>query len=457
MRGGSQESAAGWLDCKSSIGSLDVLHPSVVSPSGHSQVGCINTLVSGRQCLNEHHTTIGQPHLATVTEAGGNYHLDFPAQESKPWLVTSKSMDPLFMLQELSNGISMQDSKGILASFAGSASNNMPHIPSENVKPQTMPEWNELKAVASESLTSISISATELNKAMAGSASGVSKLNLKDAHTAASLSLPLDNGLANDLELNVEANWQAESSDCSGEPKKCGKARSQLATRNSASKNLVSERKRRKKLNEGLYSLRALVPKISKMDKASIIGDAVNYVQELKKEVEEMENLESSNLESECCGSVGDDSGSISTDITGEDAAGITVINLYDGNTGEPAKIASLNADITNHKSSKMKTENPPSQFCSGKKKILHVEVARLEDQTYHLRILCQKGHGVLVQLMQALESLGIDVVNAHHTSFQDNILNTFIAQIKNWEMMETEEVRQKLLGVAAQYGLVQT
>jgi hypothetical protein len=108
------------------------------------------------------------------------------------------------------------------------------------------------------------------------------------------------------------------------------------------------------------------------MDKASIIGDAVNYVQELKKEVEEMENLESSNLESKCCGSVGDDSGSISMDITGEDAAGITVINLYDGNTGEPAEIASLNADITNHKSSKMKTENPPSQFCSGKK-ILHV------------------------------------------------------------------------------------
>jgi hypothetical protein len=58
------------------------------------------------------------------------------------------------------------------------------------------------------------------------------------------------------------------------------------------------------------------------------------------------------------------------------------------------------------------------------------VEVARLEDQTYHLHILCQKGHGVLVQLMQALESFGIDVVNAHHTSFQDNILNTFVAQV---------------------------
>jgi hypothetical protein len=28
--------------------------------------------------------------------------------------------------------------------------------------------------------------------------------------------------------------------------------------------------------------------------------------------------------------------------------------------------------------------------------------------------------------------------------------------QVKNWEMMETEDVRQKLLGVVAQYGLVQ-
>ncbi|KAI7984669.1 Transcription factor FER-LIKE IRON DEFICIENCY-INDUCED TRANSCRIPTION FACTOR [Camellia lanceoleosa] len=48
------------------------------------------------------------------------------------------------------------------------------------------------------------------------------------------------------------------------------------------SRTLVSERKGRGRKKEKLYALRALVPNIIKMDKASIVGDAVEYLQELQ-------------------------------------------------------------------------------------------------------------------------------------------------------------------------------
>ncbi|XP_022866230.1 transcription factor ABA-INDUCIBLE bHLH-TYPE-like isoform X2 [Olea europaea var. sylvestris] len=53
---------------------------------------------------------------------------------------------------------------------------------------------------------------------------------------------------------------------------------------------IQAERQRREKLNQRFYALRAVVPNISKMDKASLLGDAIAYISELEKKLKYMES-----------------------------------------------------------------------------------------------------------------------------------------------------------------------
>lgn len=71
------------------------------------------------------------------------------------------------------------------------------------------------------------------------------------------------------------------------EPKKRG--RKPVPGRDTPTNHVEAERQRREKLNHRFYALRAVVPNVSRMDKASLLSDAVDYINQLKAKIELLE------------------------------------------------------------------------------------------------------------------------------------------------------------------------
>ncbi|XP_038876595.1 transcription factor MYC2-like [Benincasa hispida] len=72
---------------------------------------------------------------------------------------------------------------------------------------------------------------------------------------------------------------------------KRGKRSAKNKTESSLPVNHVeAERQRRQKLNQRFYALRSVVPNVSKMDKASLLADAADYIKELKSKVQKLES-----------------------------------------------------------------------------------------------------------------------------------------------------------------------
>ncbi|XP_019182079.1 PREDICTED: transcription factor bHLH35-like [Ipomoea nil] len=178
-----------------------------------------------------------------------------------------------------------------------------------------------------------------------------------------------------------------------------------------ASKNIVSERNRRKKLNERLFALRAVVPNISKMDKASIVKDAIDYIQELHEQERRIKS-EISELESERS----------KRNIVFElDQEGI-----------------SLN--------SKPKRTRIDEQYCHDSPNsrspvdVLELRVSSMGEKTLVVSLTCSKRTDTMVKLCEIFESLNIKIISATITAFSGRLLKTVF--------IEAEEEEKEILKI---------
>uniref|UniRef100_A0A0E0P710 BHLH domain-containing protein n=1 Tax=Oryza rufipogon TaxID=4529 RepID=A0A0E0P710_ORYRU len=188
------------------------------------------------------------------------------------------------------------------------------------------------------------------------------------------------------------------------------------STAAASSKNIAMERDRRKRLNEKLFALRAVVPKITKMDKASIVRDAIAHIEKLQEEERQLLD-EISVLQSAAAVAA--------TAVEDVDDSGVTMPSMkklrstppLDGGGGA-LRVAS----------------SPPLQI---------LEVSKVGEKTVAVSIRCAKTRGAMAKVCHAVESLHLKVVSASVAAVDGTIVHTMFVETE--QMSGAQEMKQRI------------
>ncbi|CAN0917632.1 Transcription factor bHLH25 [Linum grandiflorum] len=181
-----------------------------------------------------------------------------------------------------------------------------------------------------------------------------------------------------------------------------------------AQDHIMAERKRREKLSQRFIALSSIVPGLKKMDKASVLGDAIKYVKHLQEKVKQLEEqtkkrtVESVVLVKRCQLPMDEDSNSSSCDDDNNDKSKGEKKGCWDSTLPE-------------------------------------IE-AKTSERDVMIRIHCEKKVGVVAKLLHEVESLNLSIVNSSVLPFGNSTVDiTIIAQMDGEFSMTVKEVVKNL------------
>ncbi|CAK9263271.1 unnamed protein product [Sphagnum jensenii] len=247
----------------------------------------------------------------------------------------------------------------------------------------------------------------------------------------------IDQSELDSIESEAEVTFK-DSGECSLQsgsrpPRKRG--RKPANDREEPLNHVQAERQRREKLNQRFYALRAVVPNVSKMDKASLLDDAKTYIQDLQRKLEETESqiMELQN----------DARGSSNKPLE----LPVPIITLTTTNSSEKGLQSNL-------KMSTKATAAPPPlrEFLLEEKPTVHVQIM---GQEVVIQLSCSKDIYTIANVILALQDLDLEVQHSNTSAVENTILHVLIVKMKMAELLTKEQLVNSLEGALQTRGMV--